>query len=156
MYSRILKKIESIMVKLTGLLFFCILCITVTNIVLRNVLGVSWLFMDGLLRLMFIWMVFLGSSILFYRNDHLIMNFFSDKFSDRAFVIVDMLQHVLFLLFMGILVYYGIHVTSIRMTIPFETWDLPTGYAYMSVPVNAVIMALFAVEKIIYLKESNK
>jgi len=136
----------------TGALFFGVLLITVTNIVLRNVLSVSWLFMDGLLRLLFIWMVFSGTAVLYYRNDHLVMDFFSGKFSPRMARNIDMIQQLLFLVFMGILVFYGLQITKVRMGIPFETWNLPTGYAYVAVPVNALLMGLFCIEKIITLR----
>jgi TRAP-type C4-dicarboxylate transport system permease small subunit len=136
----------------TGALFFGVLLITVTNIVLRNVLGVSWLFMDGLLRLLFIWMVFSGTAVLYYRNDHLVMDFFSGKFSPRMARRIDLIQQLLFLVFMAILVFYGMQITKVRMGIPFETWNLPTGYAYVAVPVNALLMGLFCIEKILTLR----
>ncbi len=152
MFGRIMKRCESIMTMYTGALFFGVLLITVTNIVLRNVLGVSWLFMDGLLRLLFIWMVFSGTAVLYYRNDHLVMDFFSGKFSPRMARRIDLIQQLLFLVFMAILVFYGMQITKVRMGIPFETWDLPTGYAYVAVPVNALLMSLFCIEKILTLR----
>jgi TRAP-type C4-dicarboxylate transport system permease small subunit len=139
----------------TGALFFGVLLITVTNIVLRNVLSVSWLFMDGLLRLLFIWMVFSGTAVLYYRNDHLVMDFFSGKFSPKMARRIDLIQQVLFLVFMVILLFYGMQITKVRMGIPFETWNLPTGYAYVAVPVNALLMGLFCIEKIITLRGSK-
>jgi TRAP-type C4-dicarboxylate transport system permease small subunit len=63
-----------------------------------------------------------------------------------------MIQQLLFLVFMGILVFYGIQITKVRMGIPFETWNLPTGYAYMAVPVNALLMGMFCIEKILRLR----
>jgi TRAP-type C4-dicarboxylate transport system permease small subunit len=43
-------------------------------------------------------------------------------------------------IFLGVLVLKGIEVTKVRMRIPFDTWDFPTGYAYMAVPICAAIM----------------
>lgn len=149
MFTRALKKCESAMTVITGALFFLVLLVTVTNIVLRNVLGVSWLFMDGLLRLSFIWMVFTGTAVLYYRNDHLVMDFFSGKFSPPTAKAIMLLQHGMFLIFAVVMVVYGIQVTKVRMGIPFETWDLPTGYAYVAVPVNGLLMGLFCLDKII-------
>ena len=45
-------------------------------------------------------------------------------------------------IFLAILALKGIEVTKVRMRIPFDTWDLPTGYAYMAVPICSVIMIL--------------
>ena len=155
MFSNILKKTVSIMTKITGFLFFVVLLVTVTNILLRNVLSISWLFMSGLLRLSFIWMVFTGTAVLYYNNDHLIMDFFSGKFSVKWHKIVDILEQVMFLLFCAVLVFYGIQVTKVRMGIPFETWKVPTGYAFVAVPVNGFIMALFSIEKLIKMRSNS-
>jgi TRAP-type C4-dicarboxylate transport system permease small subunit len=149
MYNKFLQKFESILTLLTGYLFLAVLLITASNIMLRNVLGVSWLFMNGLQRLLFIWMVFTGTSVLYYRNEHLMMDFFSGKFSKKMARFIDTTQNIMFIVFVVILIIYGIQITRVRMTIPFETWDFPTGYAYMAVPVNAVVMGLFCVEKLI-------
>lgn len=148
MFARIMKTCESVMTKITGALFFIVLLVTVTNILLRNVLGVSWLFMDAILRLSFIWMVFTGTAVLYYRNDHLVMDFFSGKFSPKLASRIMLVQHVLFLAFAVIMVVYGLQVTRVRMGIPFETWKLPTGYAYVAVPINGLLMGLFCIDKI--------
>jgi TRAP-type C4-dicarboxylate transport system permease small subunit len=155
MFSNILKKIVSIMTRITGFLFLVVLLVTVTNILLRNVLSVSWLFMSGLLRLSFIWMVFTGTAVLYYNNDHLIMDFFSGKFSVKWHKIVDVFEQILFLLFCAVLVFYGIQVTKVRMGIPFETWKVPTGYAFVAVPVNGFIMALFSIEKLMKMRSNS-
>ena len=83
MFEQMLNRAERVIENVTAVLFIALLGFTSLNIVLRNLLGVSWLFVDGLLRLMFIWMVFLGTSALYYRNDHLVMDFFQGKMPPR-------------------------------------------------------------------------
>jgi TRAP-type C4-dicarboxylate transport system permease small subunit len=34
------------------------------------------------------------------------------------------------------------------MRISFETWPVPTGYAYLAVPVSAAILLAFALERL--------
>jgi TRAP-type C4-dicarboxylate transport system permease small subunit len=46
------------------------------------------------------------------------------------------------LIFLAVLVLKGVEVTKVRMRIPFDTWDLPTGYAYVAVPVCGAIMII--------------
>lgn len=149
MFGRVLKHTERVIENTAAVLFIALLGFTSLNIVLRNVLGVSWLFVGGLLRLMFIWMVFLGTSALYYRNDHLVMDFFQGKMPPRMRGAVVLTGEILFLVVTLVLIGYGIEVTRVRMDIPFETWNVPTGYAYLAVPVCAFIMALFCVNHII-------
>jgi TRAP-type C4-dicarboxylate transport system permease small subunit len=43
------------------------------------------------------------------------------------------------------------------MRIPFDTWDLPTGYAYMAVPICAAIMIIVTLVRMAeYLRERRK
>ncbi len=149
MFSKILLKFERAVETLTGLLFALLLGLTSLNILLRNILGVSWLFMESLIRFAFIWMVFLGTSALYYRNDHLVMDFFQDRMPAGMRKRVVLAGEILFLGFMTALMVYGVQVTRVRMEIPFETWDVPTGYAYMAVPVCAFFMSLFCIDHII-------
>ncbi len=148
MIETLLRRVEGIIEILTTLLFIAVLGFTSLNILLRNVLGVSWLFVDGLLRLMFIWMVFLGTSALYYRNDHLVMDFFQGRMPARMRSAVVLAGEFLFLAVLAVLVGYGIEVTRVRMEIPFETWDVPTGYAFLAVPVCAAVMAVFCIHRI--------
>jgi TRAP-type C4-dicarboxylate transport system permease small subunit len=48
---------------------------------------------------------------------------------------------ILFLVLIGV----GIQMAIVRMGIPFDTWDLPTGYAYLAVPVSGATMLFFCV-----------
>ncbi|HSV56967.1 MAG TPA: TRAP transporter small permease [Magnetospirillaceae bacterium] len=149
MFSKLLQRTVRILETMAAVLFIAILGFTSLNIILRNVLGISWIFVEGLLRLMFIWMVFLGTAALYYRGDHLVMDFFQGKMPPRMQNAVILCGELLFLAVAAVLIVYGIEVTRIRMGIPFETWDVPTGYAFLAVPVNASIMALFCVNRIL-------
>jgi TRAP-type C4-dicarboxylate transport system permease small subunit len=46
------------------------------------------------------------------------------------------------LIFLVVLFLKGIEVTKVRMRIPFDTWDLPTGFAYIAVPICSAIMTI--------------
>jgi len=60
-------------------------------------------------------------------------------------------------IFLVVLVLKGIEVTKVRMRIPFDTWDLPTGYAYMAVPICGSIMIIVTLVRMAeYLFERRK
>jgi TRAP-type C4-dicarboxylate transport system permease small subunit len=60
-------------------------------------------------------------------------------------------------IFLTILVIKGIEVTRVRMRIPFDTWDLPTGYAYVAVPIcSAVMMIVTLMRMAEYLSERRE
>ena len=132
----------------SGVLFGGVFLVTVLNITLRNLGGVTWLWIPGLSRLLFIWTVFMATAVLYERHDHLIMDFFVSKFSPRRRKTLELSINIVFLVFLVLFVLYGLSIARVRMRISFETWKFPTGVAYLAAPVSGAIMMLFCVNKI--------
>jgi len=133
---------------LVALAFATLFAITVLNIVLRNVAGVAWLWIPAVARLLFIWIVFLGIAAAVRRNEHLVVDYFHRKLPPRLRAAVTIAIHLASLPFFAMLFFYGREVARVRMRIPFDTWQFPTGWAYMAVPVAAVILIVFTLERL--------
>jgi TRAP-type C4-dicarboxylate transport system permease small subunit len=39
---------------------------------------------------------------------------------------------------------WGLRIFRVRLDIPFDTWDFPTGWAYLAVPAAALLMIVFS------------
>jgi len=149
MWSRIVKNLIEGIQWFSGVLFLILLVLNVLRILLRYFFGISWLWVPDLSRLLFIWIVFLGSACLYGKGEHLLMDYFISKLEPkgartlRRFVLAG--ECVLFVVLIGV----GIQMTIVRMGIPFDTWDLPTGYAYLSVPVSGAVMLFFCVMNLV-------
>ena len=93
-------------------------------------MGVAWLWEPDFSRLLFIWIVFIGATVLYVGKGHLVVDYFLNRMQlktrERMHFVIDLVTT----LFLFVLVLKGIEVTRVRMRIPFDTWDLPTGYAY--------------------------
>ena len=143
-YHSMCNRISSILAAVTGLLLTGVLALSVVNILLRNVFSISWLSADVILKLMFVWMVFIGASVAYYNVDHLKMDFLSMRFSKKTKKITELVFLATTLILLVIMVIYGFNVSIVRMTIPFESNKaIPTGYLYSSVPISAIIMIFF-------------
>lgn len=142
------KRLVWILQRLAGLLFAGLFLVTVLNIALRNLGGITWLWIPGISRLLFIWTVFLGTASLYETEDHLIMDFLVNKMKESRRRKLNLVINCIFLAFSLILVIYGFIVVRVRMGIPFETWNFPTAYAYLAVPVSGVIMVFFCINKL--------
>ncbi len=44
----------------------------------------------------------------------------------------------------GLLVVVGWRIAMIRMDIPYTGWEIPTGYAYLAVPVCGALVAVIS------------
>jgi TRAP-type C4-dicarboxylate transport system permease small subunit len=125
-----------------GGLFLVLFLLNILRIVLRYLWGVAWLWEPDFSRLLFIWIVFIGATVLYVGKGHLAVDYFLNRMSsqnrERTHFIIDLVTIV----FLAVLFIKGIEVTKVRMGIPFDTWDLPTGYAYIAVPICSAIMAM--------------
>jgi len=131
-----------------ALAFATLFAVVVLNIVLRNVAGIAWLWIPAVARLLFVWIVFLGVAAAVRRNEHLVVDFFQRRMPRRVQKAVVFGIHLASLPFFAMLLVYGLQVARVRMRIPFDTWQFPTGWAYMAVPVAAVILIVFTLERL--------
>jgi TRAP-type transport system small permease protein len=131
-----------------ALAFAALFAVVVLNIVLRNLAGIAWLWIPAAARLLFVWIVFLGVAAAARRNEHLVVDFFQRRMPPRLQKAVVFGIHLSSLPFFAMLLVYGLQVARVRMRIPFDTWQFPTGWAYMAVPVAAVILIVFTLERL--------
>lgn len=151
-YHEICNRIASFLAIVTGVLLTGVLGVSIINILLRNVFSVSWLVTDVLLKMMFVWMVFIGASVAYYHHDHLKMDFLSNLLPKRVSRITSFVFIVVSIILLLVMVIYGWNISMVRMTIPFETNKaIPTGYLYLSVPICALIMIVFSIDHLMVL-----
>jgi TRAP-type C4-dicarboxylate transport system permease small subunit len=141
----------------TGTLFLALFLLNILRIFLRYFLGVAWLWEPDFSRLLFIWIVFIGATVLYVGKGHLVADYFLTRMQlktrERMHFMIDLMT----VIFLVVLVLKGIEVTKVRMRIPFDTWDLPTGYAYIAVPICSAIMIIVALVRMAeYLRERRK
>ena len=149
--DKLCDKTQKALAVLAGVLFTGVFVVTVLNIILRNVAGIACAS-----RLMFIWTVFLGAAVLYYHNDHLLMDFFVARISLENRRKFDFVIHGVFLLFLVSMMIYGTEIARIRMRISFETWKFPTGIAYFAAPMSSSFMTLFCINKLRHLWKGDQ
>ena len=140
-----------------GTLFLALFLLNILRIFSRYFLGVAWLWEPDFSRLLFIWVVFIGATVLYVGKSHLVVDYFlhrmQPKTRERMHFVIDLTTTV----FLVVLFLKGIEVTKVRMRIPFDTWDLPTGYAYVAVPICGAIMIIVSLVRMAeYLFERRK
>ena len=68
------------------------------------------------------------------------MNFVLDRLSRRVAQGVVVLGDILILVFLGVVVKFGITLSAMTMSQPSPALMYPMGFAYMSIPVGCAIM----------------
>jgi len=145
MVNYMVKKIEG----LVGILFITLFLLNILRIGLRYFLGVSWLWVPDFSRLIFIWAVFLGASVLYAKREHLKMDFFVNKMRESTWEKLTLFIDLCLAIFLAILIIEGFKISKIRMRIPFDMWGIPTAYAYTAVPICSAIMFIITINRLI-------
>ena len=125
-----------------GTLFLTLFFLNILRIFLMYFLGVAWLWEPDFSRLLFIWIVFVGATVLYVGKGHLVVDYFLNRMQPKTRERMHFMIDLMTAIFLVALVLKGIEVTKVRMRIPFDTWDLPTGYAYVAVPICGAIMIM--------------
>jgi len=125
-----------------GTLFLALFILNMLRIILRYFLGVAWLWEPDFSRLLFIWIVFVGATALYVTKGHLMVDFFLNRMHPDTRGRISFMIDLMTTIFLIVLVLKGLEVTRVRMRIPFDTWDFPTGYAYMAVPICGALMII--------------
>ncbi len=133
----------------TGTLFLILFLLNILRITLRYFWGVAWLWEADFSRLLFIWIVFIGATVLYAGKGHLVVDFFLTRMRFNTQKHMHFIIDLVTTIFLLILIFKGIEVTRVRMRIPFDTWDFPMGYAYMAVPICGAIMVVVTLVRVI-------
>lgn len=128
---------------LIGFDFLLLFVLNVGQIISRSVIGVSSVLIPDISRFLFIWLVFLGTTLIYKNKQHLVIEFVKLKFSTHRQHQLTLLTDILMAIFFLIMIRAGWRMMIIRMDIPYTGWEVSTGYAYLSVPVCAFLMFLF-------------
>lgn len=100
-------------------------------------------------RHLMVWMVFLASTIVYRRGQHISIDLLGDRFGPRGRAILAIVITLILALFFFLMIRYGWELTTRTMNQRSSTLRYPMGYAYAALPVSGMLMMLYAVEKLI-------
>jgi TRAP-type C4-dicarboxylate transport system permease small subunit len=134
------KGLEFISVILIG----CMLLLAFAQVIMRYVFNSPFTWSDELVRYLFIWCIFLGSSIAMAKGVHLKAGvYITKRLPLFAKIIVDYLIVICVFAVLIVLIWKGIELieaTKVRLSTALR---IPMRFIYISVPINAAIMMYF-------------
>lgn len=133
-------KTEAIYRFITIVCGFLLLALMSANVFVRIFPIVSLHWFDEIVELLFAWLVFTGSAVLYSRKDHFMIDWLSRKTDGTGIgPAYKMVIDLICLLFVLIFMYY-----SLRLTVLARDWtavfNLPRRVLYASMPVAGVFM----------------
>ena len=141
--KKLLDGLRNILAGLTAVLFAVIFCLIVVEIVCRNFLGFSLLWVTDFIQLIVCWMLAFGMSAIVYTDDHLRITFVREMLPEKAQHLAAVFCCALELIFFLMLVPYGMSVAQTKMKISFTTLRWPMGFQFAALPVFGALCAVF-------------
>lgn len=134
---------------LIGACIGVIVLITLAAVWWRYVLDNPLSWVEQVSNMIFIWVVFIGSAVLYRQNLHIGVDFFLNMLGERQQEIWKWFVEFINLSFIVILFIYSLKLTIDVMPNTMGSLDLSPAYYYVSCPVSCFMMMLYFVEKIV-------
>lgn len=110
----------------------------------RSILDSYLVWAEEAARYSFVWLVFLGSASGFKSRQHLGIDFLPEVLNHKGRIILDIIVCVIVFSFAAILLYYGYRLTIRTMSQLAPTTGVSMGYIYISIPISASLICLYA------------
>jgi TRAP-type transport system small permease protein len=126
-----------------------IVLITLAAVWWRYVLDnpISWI--EQVSNMLFIWVVFLGSAVLYRQNLHIGVDMFLGMLSEKYRAIWKWVIEVGNLVFIVVLFIYSLKLTIDVLPNTAGALDISPAYYYASAPVACAMMMLYFLEKVV-------
>jgi TRAP-type C4-dicarboxylate transport system permease small subunit len=156
--KRLLASISKALEWLSAAAFVLLFLLSTLQIALRYFFGEALFWLPDLVRFLFIWCVFAGAAVMYYRGEHLVVDFLVKRSRQKTQDALALSLNLVMLVFLAVLVYQGLVVSNLRMRLNFTVLPLPTGYAYLAIPLAATVMFLVSISNVVDLikKMHNK
>jgi TRAP-type C4-dicarboxylate transport system permease small subunit len=155
-----IKRILDSIVDYTVLLLMCALVlVTSSQVFARYVLNNPLIWSEELARYLFIWIVFLSSSIAFRINKHLSVDFVIAKLLPGVKKNIKTTGSIIIAIFLTTIVVISPQIVSVTFMQTSPTLSLPLGFIYLAFPASAVLMLLellFRVLLVIFNREKSQ
>lgn len=135
--------LSNMLLTISGILFLFVFIINVAGIICRTFLGFSLLWVADASNISIAWMLALAMSVAIYKNIHLTIEIIIDKFPQNVKKVVEIVLAFIIIVFLINLIFSGWKTGIMKMSIDFTVLGIPTGYAFMALPVFAFFSVIF-------------
>jgi len=147
--DRFFQKISKITELLCCVMFGVMCCGVTLQVLNRYTLQLSIFWVEEMARYGMIWIVFLGAIAGIYRNAHTRVEFFVNKFPQKAQSVMKMLSAMLCVVFLSAIVYSSWQMAPLWSMMSSTALDIPMVCIYGSLGFCSVFMILYLVRNLV-------
>lgn len=145
---------KTVKILMAGLITGMVVLIAM-QVCFRYVLNEPLAWTEEVARHLMIWSALLGAAVAYRRKGHLGMDILVMHLPHHWRRFVEVILQVLSISFFGILVIHGIPLVERTMRQFSSAIRIPMGYIYAAIPVGSTLILLFAIEKLIRVREEQ-
>lgn len=147
--KKILDILSNMLLTISGILFLFIFIINVAGIICRTFLNFSLLWVTDASNISIAWMLALSMSAAIYKKIHLTIEIIRNKFPKKVKKVLEIVLTLIIIAFFINLIFSGWKTGIMKMSIDFTVLGIPTGYAFMALPVFAFFSAIFMTNRLV-------
>ena len=132
-----------------GAAFSIIVILTISQIFFRFILDSPLVWSEELVRLLVVWMTFIGAAVICWDGRHLSVDVLFVRLPARARRALRIFNCIIALLFLGILVWFSIPIVELTMHVTIGAMDLPEAAYRVPATIGGVLMIVFVVLRIV-------
>jgi TRAP-type C4-dicarboxylate transport system permease small subunit len=129
-------------------LFSAMIIVVCYEVIMRYVFYSPTVWGEGAARFFMIWMVLFGMALAIRHREHIRVDFFVYYLPERAQLVLGYLRIAIILIIAGVLVHAGYRIADANWTQIATGIGIPVFWKYLAVPVAAVLMFAFLIEKL--------
>jgi TRAP-type C4-dicarboxylate transport system permease small subunit len=148
--------LSNVLQTISGILFLFIFIINVAGIICRTFLDFSLLWVADVCNISIAWMLAFGMSVAIYKKGHITIEFIRDKFPQNVKKVLEIVLTLIMIAFFINLIFSGWKTVIMKMRIYFIVLNIPTGYAFMALPVFAFFSAIFMTYRLVNITLSKE
>jgi len=145
---------KAVKILMAGLIAGMVVLIA-AQVCFRYVLNEPLAWTEEVARHLMIWSALLGAAVAYRRKGHLGMDIFVMQLPRHWQRVAEIILQILSIGFFGILVIHGIPLVERTMRQFSSAIRIPMGYIYAAIPVGSALILLFAIEKLIRVREEQ-
>lgn len=142
--ERFVVRLSHLLAGAAGLILFVLFAINVLQIAVRPFTG-GWIWVNDLSRLLVAWAVMIGAAAAYGLRQHLVVDLVVQHARPRFRAVSAVVVRAAEIGIGVVLLVSGLTVAMARMNIQYIQLGIPTGYAFLAVPVLGFFMLLFGI-----------
>ncbi|OFW47234.1 MAG: hypothetical protein A2163_06095 [Actinobacteria bacterium RBG_13_35_12] len=141
--------LSNMLLTISGILFIFIFSINVAGIICRTFLDFTLLWVTDASNISIAWMLALSMSVAIYKKIHLTIEIIRNKFPQNVKKVLEIVLTFIIIVFFINLIFSGWKTGIMKMSIDFTVLGIPTGYAFMALPVFAFFSVIFMTYRLV-------